>query len=83
MKTLILDLDETLVHASNFPINMPDIQYKMVSKFQFESETEIYVRVRPFVKEFLSFVSKYYEVVVFTASLKEVLYFLTSTQIRA
>lgn len=69
MKTLVLDLDETLIHSSNMQMMRPDIHFKMDKDGQ---EMEIFVKQRPFVKEFLSIVSKYYEVVVFTAGMPNV-----------
>lgn len=65
-KTLVLDLDETLVHASYQKINGPDIYFTLNHD---NKSTEIYVKKRPYVTEFLSIISKYYEVVVFTASM--------------
>ena len=65
-KTLILDLDETLVHSSFTPFEKNDI----VLEVDFEGVIyKIYVLVRPFAKEFLNNVSKYFEVVIFTASI--------------
>lgn len=70
-KTLVLDLDETLVHSSTSPIPHPDIHFEMPAKGAYGHPIQIYVKVRPFAKEFLRLVSKYYEVVIFTASLRE------------
>ena len=65
-KTLILDLDETLVHSSFTPFTKNDI----VLEVDFEGVIyNIYVLIRPFAKEFLINVSKYFELVVFTASI--------------
>ncbi|XP_022634957.1 nuclear envelope morphology protein 1-like [Vigna radiata var. radiata] len=58
--TLVLDLDETLVHSSEFPCNA-DFTFKMKSR-------TIYVKKRPYLEEFLEKVSEMFEVVIFTAS---------------
>lgn len=64
-KTLILDLDETLVHSVKDSIPDPDI----VLKVNFEGTNElINVKIRPGAIDFLRKISKYYEVVIFTAS---------------
>ena len=65
-KTLILDLDETLVHSSFIPFEKNDI----ILNVAFESIMyNIYVMVRPGVEEFIKKVSKLYEVIIFTASI--------------
>ena len=65
-KTLILDLDETLVHSSFTPFEKNDI----VLNVDFDGIMyNIYVLVRPGAKDFLKNISKYFEVVTFTASL--------------
>lgn len=66
LKTLVLDLDETLVHSSFTQVPDPD--------FTIEIELDgavhkVYVRKRPGVDEFLREVGKKFEVVIFTASL--------------
>lgn len=66
MKTLVLDLDETLVHSSFKPIPNPDFTIDIVLD---EVVHTVYVRKRPGVDYFMREVSKKYEIVVFTASL--------------
>ena len=67
-KTLILDLDETLVHSSFVPFENNDI----VLNVEFESIIyNIYVLIRPGAIEFIKKVSKLYEVVIFTASISK------------
>ena len=67
-KTLILDLDETLVHSSFVPFEKNDITLNV----DFESVMyNIYVLVRPGAEEFIKKVSKYFEVVIFTASISK------------
>lgn len=65
-KTLVLDLDETLVHSSFKPIPNPDF----VISIELENVIhKVYVRKRPGVDNFLRVVGEKFEVVVFTASL--------------
>ena len=64
-KTLVLDLDETLVHCSTaelldadhtFPVEFNGQQYR------------VYARTRPHCENFLAALSKHYEIIIFTAS---------------
>jgi RNA polymerase II subunit A small phosphatase-like protein len=65
-KTLVLDLDETLVHSSFTYI--PDADF--VIEIELDGAVyKVYVRKRPGVDEFMREVGKKFEVVVFTASL--------------
>lgn len=67
-KTLVLDLDETLVHSSFRPINNPDI----VITVEIEGEYHhVYVRKRPGVDEFLERLAPLFELVVYTASVSK------------
>ncbi|TNV83950.1 hypothetical protein FGO68_gene3206 [Halteria grandinella] len=70
MKTLILDLDETLVHSSFKPhsARMADI---MLPVYIEGRESTVYVLVRPGAIEFCERMSQIYEVVIFTASLSK------------
>lgn len=68
-KTLVIDLDETLVHSSFEYFNTPDI----ILPVEFEGEKcDVYVSVRPGAKEFISELAKVYEIVIFTASMSKV-----------
>ncbi|EKF31076.1 hypothetical protein MOQ_005093 [Trypanosoma cruzi marinkellei] len=65
-KTLILDLDETLVHSS---LTLQPKQHDLVLSMKTEPEiTTIYVAYRPFLHEFIQAVAGLFEVVIFTAS---------------
>ena len=68
-KTLVLDLDETLVHSSITPF--PNKNNIILRLNIAGNPYTIYVIKRPFVEEFLEAMSKYYEIVVFTASISE------------
>lgn len=65
--TLILDLDETLVHCSIEKIKNCDMKFNVDYN---GLEYEVYVKMRPHLKHFIDTVSKYFEVIVFTASQK-------------
>ena len=67
-KTLILDLDETLVHSSFTPFEKNDI----VLNVDFEGVMyNIYVLVRPEAELFIKTVAKFFELVIFTASISK------------
>eukprot|EP00742_Colponemidia_sp_Colp-10_P005557 GILJ01005940.1.p1 GENE.GILJ01005940.1~~GILJ01005940.1.p1 ORF type:complete len:335 (-),score=24.14 GILJ01005940.1:30-1034(-) len=65
--TLVLDLDETLVHCSETAMGEADFIVPVASDDGCVSY--VYMRTRPFVYAFLAAVSHWFEVVVFTASL--------------
>jgi RNA polymerase II subunit A small phosphatase-like protein len=65
-KSLILDLDETLVHSSFRPVPNPDF----IIPVEIDGRiVDVYVIKRPYVDEFLKAVGSRFEVIVFTASL--------------
>jgi len=65
-KTLVLDLDETLVHSSFRPVPSPDF----IITIELDGvHHKVYVQKRPGVDEFLEAVASKFEVVIFTASL--------------
>eukprot|EP00347_Sterkiella_histriomuscorum_P023667 403333806 len=78
-KTLVLDMDETLIHCSLEPfygyqevIHVMQDTYKPISPdsdlIYSQKSLQIYVAYRPYLIHFLEKVSSQYEVVVFTAS---------------
>ncbi|KAG5034897.1 hypothetical protein AAZX31_04G120200 [Glycine max] len=63
--TLVLDLDETLIHSSMGQCDgAADFTFKMIT----DRELTVYVRKRPFLQEFLVKVSEMFEIIIFTAS---------------
>jgi len=65
-KTLVLDLDETLVHSSFKPIPAADFVIPVEIDDQVH---QVYVLKRPGVDQFMKRMGDHYEIVVFTASL--------------
>ncbi|KAH3742600.1 carboxy-terminal domain RNA polymerase II polypeptide A small phosphatase 1 [Pelomyxa schiedti] len=63
-KTLVLDLDETLIRTSYEPIPNPDFVVKVEGQ-------RAYVKKRPGVDRFLNTLKDKYELVLFTASARE------------
>lgn len=67
-KTLVLDLDETLVHAS---FQRPE-QYDFELQLEFNNHPiKVYIQKRPGVDEFLNSVVYQFDVFIFTASMME------------
>ena len=66
-KTLVLYLDETLVHSQFEPF---DKESDITLRIDFDNEMhDIYVLIRLGLKEFLQNMGKFFEIVIFTASL--------------
>ncbi|XP_068666234.1 uncharacterized protein [Aristolochia californica] len=63
--TLVLDLDETLVHSSLEQCENADFTFQV--NFNLMEHT-VYVRCRPYLKEFMERVAGLFEIIVFTAS---------------
>ena len=70
LKTLVLDLDETLAHGQNIPFSSPKNQIKLECNLN-NIKTTIFFKIRPGVREFMRKMSKLYEIVIFTASVEE------------
>lgn len=66
--TVVLDLDETLVHCSTDPLTHYHAKYTILWEGH---PVTIYARIRPYAKELLSYCSSFCEVIVFTASVRE------------
>jgi CTD small phosphatase-like protein 2 len=67
--TLVLDLDETLVHSAIGRSKLPDYEFKFTMSYNY-NDFELFVKKRPGVIEFLKKASKLFEIVIFTASQK-------------
>ncbi|XP_076885644.1 uncharacterized protein LOC143535211 [Bidens hawaiensis] len=63
--TLVLDLDETLVHSTLEPCD--DADFTFTVNFNLEDHI-VYVRCRPYLKEFMESVAGLFEIIIFTAS---------------
>ena len=69
-KILVLDLDETLVHASFDPPTMRPADFVFNAVIDQVPRT-IHVLIRPYAEQFLIEIANYYDIVVFTSSIPE------------
>ncbi|CAD8135120.1 unnamed protein product [Paramecium octaurelia] len=67
-KVCVLDLDETLVHSQFKPDNGYDFLIDIIVQSQL---FKVFVTLRPGVENFIENLSEYYEIIMWTASLKE------------
>lgn len=66
-KVLVLDMDETLIHCEETRMSQDDIEIDIPIENNFQ---KAYVSIRPYAISFLKKASKYFEIIVFTASEK-------------
>lgn len=64
---LVIDLDETLLHSANAPISNYD-HYFEYHQEETGRKKDVFVRYRPFMHDFLHFMSRHYDLIVYTAS---------------
>ncbi|CAK89545.1 unnamed protein product (macronuclear) [Paramecium tetraurelia] len=64
-KTLVIDLDETLVHCNEYPQLKSDFYIPVqINNITYQAG----ISVRPYAQEFLRSMAEYYEIIIFTAS---------------
>ena len=63
--TIVLDLDETLVHSSFVEIKNPDFRFMLNA---YPNPVPVYVLIRPHATEFLEKLAEKFELIIFTAS---------------
>ncbi|XP_038633629.1 CTD small phosphatase-like protein 2 isoform X5 [Scyliorhinus canicula] len=66
--SLVLGLDETLVHCQLTA--MENVEFVFPVQFQ-DKSYQVYVRLRPYCKEFLENLSQFYEIILFTTATKD------------
>ena len=67
--TLVLDLDETLIHFVSSQDQDPDDQ-QFLDDLE-DGENDFFYMIRPYCSKFLQDLSKFYEIVIFTAAMQD------------
>jgi len=62
-------LDETLVHCSLCELQMRDYEFTFPIRFQ-NVDYDVYVKTRPYLRDFLERMCEHFEIIIFTASKK-------------
>ena len=70
-KTLVLDLDETLIHSQHFPFSSSKSDIVLKLNLENNEPHDFHVLIRPGAKEFIRKMNKLYELVIFTASVSK------------
>ena len=73
-KTLVIDLDETLIHSISRGTTHNNASQAHIVEVKFSTSgisTLYYVYKRPYCDHFLNKISKWYDIIIFTASMKE------------
>ena len=70
-KTLVLDLDETLIHSQHFPFSSSKSDIVLKLDLENNEPHDFHVLIRPGAKEFIKKMNKLYELVIFTASVSK------------
>ena len=69
--TLVLDLDETLIHfVSSNDTDENNLQTPIYQDLE-DGENDFFYMVRPFCNKFLKELCPYYEIVIFTAAMQD------------
>lgn len=69
LQTIVFDLDETLIKATNDPSRFPDGKYDVKSKLDIDilPNKDIFISYRPYMFEMLTILKKSFELILFTA----------------
>ena len=71
LKTLVLDLDETLIHSQHFPFSSSKSDIVLKLDLETNEPHDFHVLIRPGAKEFIRKMNKFYEIIIFTASVSK------------